>query len=178
METFTKVKGFENNPHYYRQRLKTLKSLDLSSIDKPVAEIIDGFLKLPYCFTLQSCYGHFLYEGQKNPHNIEPLPKSNNIKTIEYRIAYTALCIQNSELGRILFKELAIVPEIDSEYVQFGCAEWFWERYLNSFVLQVEPERYFTKDEAFIEYEEALYIENIRNRFFKKLKDIITWISF
>ena len=57
--------------------------------------------------------------------------------------------------------------QLDSKYVQFGCAEWFWKRYLNSFVLQVEPERYSTKDKVLIEYNEAIYIENIRNKFFK-----------
>lgn len=128
---------------------------------------------MPYCFTIQSCYGHFIYKGQKNPNNTEPLPISKNIETVEYRIAYLALCIQNSEEGRKLFEELSIVPQIDYKYIQFGCAEWFWQKQVNSFVLQVEPERYSTKDRVFIDYKEALYLENIRNKFIKKMEDII-----
>ncbi|GAG68797.1 unnamed protein product, partial [marine sediment metagenome] len=34
-------------------------------------------------------------------------------------------------------------------------------------------ERYSTKDRVFIDYKEALHIENIRNKFFKKMEDII-----
>ena len=173
METFTKIKEFAENPDYRRDRQKSLSDLKIDSIDKPIIDLIKLFQKLPYCFTLQSCYGHFLYEGQKNPNNIKQLPKSNNIKTVEYRIAYIALCIQNSESGKILFKKLSMLPQIDFKYIQFGCAEWFWERQVNSFALQVEPERYSTKDRVFIEYEEALRIESIRNNFFKKLEDMI-----
>ena len=173
METFTKIKEFAENPDYYRDRQKSISNLVIGSIDKPIIDLIKLFQKLPCCFTLQSCYGHFLYEGQKNPNNIKQLPKSNNIKTVEYRIAYIALCIQNSKSGKILFKRLSMLPQIDFKYIQFGCAEWFWERQINSFALQVEPERYSTKDNAFIEYKEALYIENIRNKFYEKLKDII-----
>jgi len=66
-----------------------------------------------------------------------------------------------------------MLPQIDCKYIQFGCADWFWERQINSYTLQVEPERYSTKDRVFIDYKEALYIENIRNKFFKKMEDII-----
>ena len=173
METFTKMKEFTEDLNYYEDRQKSISNLKIDSIDKPIIDLIKQFLKLPYCFTIQSCYGHFVYEGQKNPNNTELLPISNNIETIEYRIAYLALCIQNSESGRKLFEELNIVPQIDHKYIQFGCAQWFWERHVNSFALQVEPERYSTKDRVFIEYDEALHIESIRNKFFKKLKDII-----
>lgn len=173
METFTKIKEFTEDPDYCKDRQKSISSIKIGSIDKPIIDLIKQFLKLPYCFTIQSCYGHFIYKGQKNPNNTEPLPISKNIETVEYRIAYLALCIQNSEEGRKLFEELSIVPQIDHKYIQFGCAEWFWQRQINSFALQVEPERYSTKDRVFIDYKEALYIENIRNKFFKKLKDII-----
>lgn len=173
METFTKIKEFAENPDYYEDRQKSISNLKIGSIDKPIIDLIKRFLKLPYCFTIQSCYGHFVYKGQKNPNNTEPLPISKNIKTIEYRIAYLALCLQNSKSGKILFKRLSTLPQIDCKYIQFGCAEWFWERQINSYTLQVEPERYSTKDRVFIDYKEALYIENIRNKFFKKMEDII-----
>ena len=59
------------------------------------------------------------------------------------------------------------VPLIEPEYIQFGCAEWFWEQQVNSFVLQVEPKRFMDKDRLNIDYKEALYVEKIRNQFLK-----------
>jgi len=128
METFTELKDFANNPHYHKQRQEALNKIDIDTIDTPIIPIIEGFSKLPYCFTLQSCYGHFLHQHQKNPKNIEPLPISESITRVEYRITYIALCLQNSESGRRLFHDLSKIPEIDPEYIQFGCAEWFWKR--------------------------------------------------
>ena len=173
METFTELKDFVNDPHYHEKRQESLTSLDLNTIDAPIIEIIDGFSKLPYCFTLQSCYGHFLHKNQKNPENIEPLPISDSIAKVKYRIAYIALCIQNSDLGRVLFQHLRRIPVIDPEYIQFGCAEWFWKRQVNSYVLQIEPKRYITRDTVSVSYQEALHIEMIRNEFFNGLKKII-----
>lgn len=173
METFTELKDFVDNPHYHRQRQKSLSSLDINSIDAPIVEIINAFSKLPYCFTLQSCYGHFLHDNQKDPTNIEPLLISDSITRVRYRIAYIALCIQNNDLGRTLFHDLRKIPVIDTEYIQFGCAEWFWERLVNSYVLQIEPKRYMTKDMISINYQEALHIQKIRNEFFSILEGII-----
>jgi len=173
METFTTIKNFIDNPHFYKQRRKSLHQLDFATIDAPILEIIKGFSKLPYCFTLQSCYGHFLYDNQRNPTNTEPLPISDKIKKVEYRIAYIALCIQNSELGMQLFHDLKKITAIDKKYIQFGCAEWFWKRQVNSFALQVEPERFLKRDKAVIDYHEALHIEQVRNKFFDEIKKSI-----
>ena len=173
METFTELKDFVNNPHYHEQRQKSLSRLDINTIDKPIIQIIEGFSKLAYCFTLQSCYGHFLHNNQNNLKNFEPLSDSNNISNVEYRIAYLSLCIENSDSGKVLFHNLRKIPEIDKEYIQFGCAEWFWKRQVNSYALQVEPERYKTKDRMYISYQEALHIEKIRNEFFSELKKAI-----
>ncbi|MBW2061052.1 MAG: hypothetical protein JRI95_05735 [Deltaproteobacteria bacterium] len=173
METFIKLKDFENNPHFHKQRRQSLNRLNINTIDAPIIAIIDGFSKLPYCFTLQSCYGHFLHHYQRNLKNIEPLPTSTSLTSVEYRIAYLALCLENSDLGRELFRDLKKIPEIDPEYVQFGCAEWFWKRQVNSYALQIEPKRYMTKDRVRVSYEEALHIEKIRNKFFNVLKEIV-----
>ncbi|MCK4560509.1 MAG: hypothetical protein KAV45_12060, partial [Calditrichia bacterium] len=100
METFTELKGLVENPHYRNQRQKSLADLTDVMIDVPIIKIINGFNKLPYCFTLQSCYGHFLYSGQKDPHNLAPLPVTKTIARVEYRIAYIAFCIENSASGR------------------------------------------------------------------------------
>ena len=69
---------------------------------------------------------------------------------MEYKIAYIAFCIENSLLGRKLFESLKEITAIDPEYVQFCCAEWFWKRQINSYALQVEPDRLKRKDTAII----------------------------
>jgi len=56
--------------------------------------------------------------------------------------------------------------------VQFCCADWFWKRQVNSYALQVEPERYKTKDKITINFQEALHIENVRNEFFRRIEKI------
>jgi len=173
METFTTVKDFVPNPHYHEQREKCLRELDMNSIDPPLIDLIEGFLSLPYCFTLQSCHGHFLHGGQRNSKNNEPLPVSKGISKVEYRIAYLALCIQDNEAGRGLFNELSEIPDRDPAYIQFGCAEWFWERQVNSYALQVEPDRHKTKDSLLVGYQEALHLQKIRDVFFNELRKVI-----
>ena len=173
METFTTLKDFVDNRDFHDQRQKYVGELDIKTIDAPIVEIVRAFARLPYCFTLQSCCGHFLYSSQKNRYNIEPLPISDSIDSAEYRIAYIVLCLDNNDLGRALFQDLSEIPKIDPEYIQFGCAEWFWARQVNSYALQVEPKRYMVKDRIIINYQEALHIQKIRNIFFKELKKIV-----
>jgi len=173
METFTQSKPLVSNPLYQEQRAESLCRLDINTIDAPIIEIIRDFAELPYCFTLQSCYGHFLYNDRNDPRNTEPLTSLDESHTVEYRIAYIALCIQNSESGVELLQDLREFTRIDPEYVQFGCGEWFWERQVNSYALQIEPERYKTKDKAIVSPQEALHIEKVRNQFFDELKRMV-----
>ncbi len=173
METFTKFKPLVDYSFFPAHREKSLTGLDMNTIDTPIFELINQFAKLPFCFTLQSCYGHFVYKNQNNPKNIEPLPDSDDISTVVYRIAYIALCIQNSACGKILLEKLSHIPSVDPDYVQFGCAEWFWKKQMNSYALQVEPKRHQTQDKVSVDYKEALHIEKIRNVVFLELKKII-----
>ena len=173
METFADLKDFVENPDYHEQRNESLRKIAMDTIDPPIVEIIDGFSKLPYCFTLQSCYGHFLYSGQKDEKNIELLPASEDIAEVDYRIAYVALCIEDSDPGRELFNELSEVAAIDSEYIQFCCVDWFWKDQVNSYALQVEPERYKIKDRCSVSYQKALHIEKVRNQFFAEIGRIV-----
>ena len=128
---------------------------------------------MPYCFTLQSCYGHFLYPGQTDIHNIDPLPVDEDIEVVEYRIAYVALCIEDSEPGRELFAEMEAIASADPATIQFGSADWFWERQLNSYALQVEPREHMFKDRCHIDYRQALRVEQVRNRFFEELAALL-----
>ena len=173
METFTAPRPFVHNSLYHQQRRESLQRLDLVGIDFPITALVHGFSKLQYCFTLQSCFGHFLYPGNKDPVNLEPLPHVDNIEIVEYRIAYLAICIENSIPGKELFDNLAEIASVDLDNIQFGSADWFWERQLNSYVLQVEPDRYMTRDKCRINYAEALHVEKIRNNFFKQLTALL-----
>ena len=173
METFTELKELAENPHYQVQKQKTLCDFTDDMIDMPIIDLINGFNKLPYCFTLQSCYGHFVYNGQKDIHNLEPLPVKDTIAKVEYRIAYIAICIENSLLGRELFESLQKITAVDPANVQFCCAEWFWKRQVNSYALQVEPDRFKRKDTAIVDFKEALHIEKIRNEFFIRLYKLL-----
>ncbi|MGB2895973.1 MAG: hypothetical protein WBB65_07415 [Anaerolineales bacterium] len=173
METFTEPRDFEYNPHFDEQRMQSLDSLDLSAIDAPVVDIVVDFVKLPYCFTLQICNGHFLYAGQTDRHNLDPLPPNREIQEVEYRIAYIVLCVEDTSQGRKLFKDLGRIPSIDREYIQFGSADWFWERQVNSYALQVEPKRFMFQDSAIVDYQEAQHIDIVRNDFFRELRKLL-----
>lgn len=178
METFTEAKPFVDDPYYEKKREEALIELEglfkSRFIDTPIIEIIRGFTTLPHCFTLQSCFGHFVHDQQKNPKNVEPLSNyQDEISKVDYRIAYMVFCLQNNELGRKLFDDLEAIAEIDPTYIQFGSAEWFWQRCINSYVIQVEPERSKSKDRVYISMKEAFHIENVRNRFFVEIKKIL-----
>ena len=173
METFSDLKDLAENPHYQAQKQRILSDLNDGMIDMPIVDLINGFNKLPFCFTLQSCYGHFVYNGQKDIHKLDPLPSKEIIAKVEYRIAYIAFCIENSAAGRWLFAALKEITGIDPENVQFCCAEWFWKKQINSYALQVEPDRFKRKDTAILEFKEALHIEKIRNTFFSRLYKLL-----
>jgi hypothetical protein len=173
METFTEARSFVENPHFDEERIASLHDLDLSTIDPPIIEIVKGFAGLSYCFTLQSCYGHFLYTGQKDTRNIEPLPADEINEDVEYRIAYLALCIENSSAGKDLFDELEAIASDNPDYIQFGSADWFWERHHNSYALQVEPRKHRTKDRCYISYQEALRVEKVRNQSFNEITTLL-----
>ena len=169
METFIELKELVENPNFGDQKRNVLAGLTDNMIDTPIIGLINNINKLPYCFTLQSCYGHFLYDGRKDPNNFEPLPVTGIIDRVEYRIAYIAFCIDNSDSGRRLLEDLKEIKAMEPENIQLCCAEWFWERQVNSYALQVEPERFKHEDKAILEFEEASKTEHVRNEFFARL---------
>ncbi len=173
METFTQLKAFTANPHFHEQRRKSLAGLAHVEIDEPIRQLIERMNGLPCCFTLQCCYGHFVYNGQEDPNNLDPLPVTRTVSTVEYRIAYIAMCIDPCDSGRRLFDNLKEVTAVDPENIQFCCAEWFWERQVNSYALQVEPDRFKHQDTAILGYDEALKIQSVRNEFFAHLERLM-----
>jgi hypothetical protein len=173
METFAAAKPLEDNPHFASQRKRRLDGLDKALIDAPMRPLIQRLNELPFCFTLQCCWGHFVYAGQDDPHHLQPLPTAVITTDITYRIAYLALCIELSAKGRALLETLARVPFLDPANIQFGSPEWFWQQQVNSYALQIEPERFKNQDQAQLNYAEALRIEALRNRFFKRLAEVV-----
>jgi hypothetical protein len=172
METFAERKEFVDNPRFEVERKREVGNLSMERIDMPIRGIIEGFAELPYCFTLQCCFGHFVHAGQPEPDNLDPLPEQDT-GSVTYRIAYIALCIQDNAPGRRLVSALAEVPSIDPECVQFGSPDWFWQRHLNSFALQVEPARFRDKDQAVIDHREALQVQKVRDQFVARLGGLV-----
>ncbi len=174
MDTFTEPKALTANPRFSSQKEKIVGMLMDDMIDKPIVDLVNGFNRLPYCFTLQSCYGHFVYDDNADPYNIEPLPESPGKPCrVEYRIAYMAFCIDNSDLGNKMLEALASIAAIAPNHIQFGCVEWFWDRQVNSYALQVAPTRSKQSDTAIIDFKDALMIEKTRNAFFTRLFEML-----
>jgi len=174
VETYTSIKKLVENPNYPLQKQKMLMKLKDGMVDVPLADLISRINRLPYCFTLQSCFGHFLYDGKTDIHNLDPLPTKRIIGNVEYRIAYIAFCVENSPLGKKMLEAFEDITTLDPENIQFCCADWFWKKQLNSYVLQVEPDRFKRKDTAILDYREALHVEKVRNAFFHRLNK---WIE-
>ena len=172
MKTFTELKEFVVNPDYLVQRQEALSTLTEADVDEPIRDIITSLNNYSYCFTLQSCYGHFVHSGNTDTFNIEPLSTRVDDERVEYRIAYVAICIENSTVGKELFGVLYDIPKIDPHNIQFCCAEWFWSTHVNSFILQVEPSRFKHEDKVTIDIKEAQNIELVRNKFFDHLRKV------
>lgn len=173
METFIALKPLVDNPDFGQQRLDALKQLEAATIDAPIAGLINGFAKLSYCFTLQSCCGHFLHDDHLDRDNLERLPPSGSNSPVEYRIAYVAFCVDKCDQGVALLNELDALTNVDPDYVQFGCATWFWRQQVNSYALQVEPDRYKTRDSVMVDYQEALRLQRIGDKCFSELAGIV-----
>jgi len=86
-----------------------------------------------------------------------------------YGVLYTSRD-NGKKSGRELYRKLEDMTGFDPGYIQFGSALWFWERQVNSYVLQVEPERFKKRDTARLTYREALRVEKARNAFFARFE--------
>ncbi|MEW5702544.1 MAG: hypothetical protein AB1792_09980 [Candidatus Zixiibacteriota bacterium] len=172
METFAAAREFVDDPRYKRHRALVLAALDLDDIDVPLRGLIIGFARLPYCYTIQSCYGHFVHAAQRAPRNLQVLPDYDP-GPIEYRMAYLALCLENSKAGRNLRLLLERICAADTESIQFGSSEWLWKRHRNSYAVQVEPDRFRDRDVAILGHQEALHVQQVRDRFFASLAALV-----
>lgn len=172
METFAKPRPFVEHPNFSRDRGLVLDDFRPENIDAPLRGLITRFSHLPFCFTLQCCVGHFLLDEGQDEENLQPLP-THDVGPVKFRIAYLALCLENSPGGRKLYSGLEKIAASDPEYIQFGSPAWFWDRQVNSYALQVEPVRFATSDVAVIEFDEAVKVQTIRDRFFVRLNELV-----
>jgi len=172
METFRPEKQLIEDPDYAILRNEAIEKLDYGQIDVRIIEIIRRFSRLPYCFTIQCCEGHFVSDNIVE-HDPKKLPETSKAAEIEYRIAYLALCIENSENGRKLLDEMRVLPLIDQEYIQFGSPDWFWESRVNTYAAQVEPDRFKNKDTAMVGLKEAVHLKNVRDKFFRRIEEML-----
>ena len=173
METFVAARDFVANPRFAEQRRRALVGLDIATIDAPIAGLVQDFRRLPYCFTLQSCYGHFLCSSEQDRRTLEPVFQGV-AGLVKYRIAYLALCLENSPAGWALRDRLAEVPAVDPHYVQFGSADWFRQQRPNVYVLQVGPSAHRFKDEMLLTPAEAVHTQRTRHLFFEQIRTLLS----
>jgi hypothetical protein len=169
METFTEPRQLVTNVRYADERRAALDALDLTAIDEPVVDVVEAFAALPYGYTLQCCHGHFLTAPGQDDHSLAPI-RDGHSGSVRYRIAYVAFCVENSDRGRAFLDTLSRLPAVDPDYVQFGSADWFWEQWVNSYTLQVEPAAHRFKDQAALATGEALHTQRVRDHFFDELR--------
>jgi hypothetical protein len=174
MQTFVAAREFVSDSQFDAKREKALRNLDLATIDPPIVDIIEALAEISYCYTLQSCWGHFVHEGQPDPRGCEPLANYNETTTGRFQLAYIALCLENSPGGLALRDDLRSLVNLDPHNVQFGSAGWFWKRYVNTYVVQVEPERFKTRDRANIGINEALYLEKLKAKMFSEMRNLLS----
>jgi hypothetical protein len=72
-----------------------------------------------------------------------------------------------------LFADLQALATQEPGYIQFGSADWFWNRRVNTYCIQLEPERMKELDSGMVSLSEARTLEEIRTVFFDSLAGII-----
>ena len=142
MQTFTAEKPLVENPDSEQQRAEhpsSFRSCPRRRKSIPRSAPFSRFMAAPHCFTIQSCYGHFVHEQEPDIRNTARLePCAGCITRVEYRLACMAFVVRNGGAGQSFLRDLRGMPALEPGNVQFGCAEWFWARQVNSCVVQVE----------------------------------------
>lgn len=173
MQTFVAQRDFAEHDDYEKQRTTTLRNLDLSKIDSTFVEIIKTLNSIPHCFTLQCCSGHFFNARHRLDTVDDCLFERNVSGTTQYTIAYIAVCVQKCMFGQGLIERLKKIASMDPGYIQFGCAQWFWQKTVNSYVLQVEPREYRYKDIISLDYPMAIRVQKARDLFMSELQHLV-----
>lgn len=161
MRTFDTAPPLESDLAFSINRSQSLHLLDLSVIDIPIVDTVYKYSKLECCYPVQSCWGHFdhAYSFWGRGAAVNCL---NRGQTMRYRIAYLALCLDDSEHGAFLLELLRQVPQCVGGSVQFGSAKWFRELHNNIYVVQTAPPHCIYLDSCYIDKKEAQYIHKSR----------------
>lgn len=155
------------------------QAVEEGTLDPPIVPLLEGFAMIPCCFTMQSCWGHFVHELQPETKNLDSLHGyTGKVGQVLYRIAYIALCIERSSCGFALQEGLSGIASKDPEFIQFGSSEFFWKMVPNSYVIQVAPEWGKEEDSLWLPMEEALVLEEKRNRFFIEVGAFVSSFRF
>ena len=174
MQTFCSERPLQPDPGFEAAKARALEGMDMAEIDAPIKDIITSLNKHPFCYTLQSCFGHFVSTEHPDDHNLSVVEESDSSDNPLYRISYLALCIRADPDGKRLLSLLKKMPwEVDRDRIQFGCAKWFWNRCVNSYVLQVQPKDRADVDSLTISAREARLIQSARTRFWEALRTTI-----
>ncbi len=171
METFTKPRPLEDNSDFARQRATALVGLEGASIDEPLRELIADLNRLPYCFTLQCCWGHFLVPGETDELTLAA-PPARGMAELDYKLAYVALCVSDDDIGRSFRDDIAGLVDAEPRFVQFGSADWFWERQVNSYAIQVAPRKKRKRDRMTLDGKQARLLSHARTRMFREFAEL------
>ncbi len=172
MQTYCPEKPMVANAEFGVHKAAALDSLRKARIDEPIQELVHDLANLDFCFTLQSCWGHFVSSSLPDPQAIRTLRADSLENRYHYKIAYLALCLDNRPRGREFLVRLREIPAaVDPKYVQFGCADWFWKQQVNSYVLQVQPLDNAHVDSMDVNGELALELQGARDVFFRRVRE-------
>lgn len=171
METYIPAKELLSNNRFKEHKKRWTKDLDLNGIDEPIHDIVLDFNNLPYAFTMQCCFGHFLYGNLTDQHNLEPIQEKEVSGKIQYRIAYIAFCVDAGEAGNSFLSKISGIAENEPD-IQFGSADWFWDQQVNTYVQQVQPFRFKECDRMDLDLNEALKMESLKKHYFDELRKL------
>ena len=175
METFANAGKLTRDPCYLLNKERQVSKIKTDEIDVPLRRFIREFNRIPHAYTLQCCWGHFLRGYPKNPVIQDELPERTGHEKVVYQIAYLAFCVQNCAPGKRLLEKMEQTVALDPNFVQFGSARWFRQQQVNSYVLQVVPERFKFCDRCSLEYKEARKIQKLKKAFFNDMNQKIVW---
>ncbi|MGD8561977.1 MAG: hypothetical protein PVG03_05565 [Desulfarculaceae bacterium] len=175
METYGPARQMVPDPDFEKKKNKTLAGLDPQILDPPMRDLVAGYNKLPYCYTLQCCHGHIVIPDKGPYSDWQRLPVEDPPLKALYQLAYLALVIRNNPPGQGLLRALASLAGTNPGFMQFGSPDWFWnaQGQANSFALQVSPQRSKDLDRFEMIEAEARQWMAAREQFMQGLRRIL-----
>lgn len=172
METYTRARPVEPNDAFEAQRAAATVGLDATDIDEPLVALVADLNRLPHCFTLQCCYGHFVGEGDQDPRSLKPPPPMGK-RSLQYRLAYVAFAISDDDRGRAFLEAVHDLRDLDPRYIQVGSADWFWDRQVNSFVIQIGPRKMRKVDFMDLDGKQVRHVSHVRTQLFRRFAALV-----